>query len=215
MKSGCLRGPSCPANDYFASCAQTSGRTDVPSAFTASSAVGYQSQRHHDRRRDLCGCRGGRDGLCGKAGIGYQQHDIGIVMREPAVISHHRRAARIGHAHVRRHNNVRRPRNLTRLKTANVVVQRQGRPVSKSPEPDRCCLGRAGRNRTPFPNRIANRSPCGPRIHAPNNDVSMEVIAGITARNKGSWPPDEGPTACRPRAIRVDCGHFQGETPAP
>ena len=30
-----------------------------------------------------------------------------------------------------------------------------------------------------------------------------------------AWPLDEGLTACRPHAIRVDCGRFQGETPAP
>ena len=32
------------------------------------------------------------------------------------------------------------------------------------------------RNRAPIPNRIANRSPCSPRIHAPDHNVSTEII---------------------------------------
>jgi hypothetical protein len=99
---------------HWPSCDQTSGSTGVPSAFTASRAARIQPQRLQDRRRYLRGCRFGRDGLCREAWMRYQQHDIGIVMREAAVIRDHRRAAGVGYAHVRGHDNVRRPRILPR-----------------------------------------------------------------------------------------------------
>ena len=37
------------------------------------------------------------------------------------------------------------------------------------------------RNRAPFSNRIAYRDPCCPRIHAPYNDVSTQIIARVIA----------------------------------
>jgi len=43
-------------------------------------------------------------------------------MREPSVISNHRCGARVGHANVRRYDNVWSPRIFTRLKAAHVVI---------------------------------------------------------------------------------------------
>src|ERR1039458_3291277 len=43
-------------------------------------------------------------------------------------------------------------------------------------------------NRTPFPNRITNYSPCCPRIHTSHYNVSAEVIAGVIARDECSRP---------------------------
>ena len=39
-------------------------------------------------------------------------------------------------------------------------------------------------NRAPIANRIANYSPCGPRVHAAYHDVSTQVIARVTAGDK-------------------------------
>ena len=61
-------------------------------------------------------------------------------MREPAVISNHRRVARVSHAHVRSDDDVWRPRILARLSTAYVVVERQAASIVDLAHPDRGCV---------------------------------------------------------------------------
>ena len=137
-------GPSCAANgwvnDYLESCDQTSGSTGVPSAFTAVRADGF-NPRALTMVGATCVVAVSAKTVCGlKAWMRHQQHDVGIVMREPAMIRDHRRAAGVGYADVRGDDNIRRPRILPRRPTTHSVVQRQCWPVVDLPQTDGCCI---------------------------------------------------------------------------
>jgi hypothetical protein len=74
-----------------------------------------EPRRLHNGGRDLTGCYEGRDCLWRKVRIRNQHNDVGIVMREAAVIADHRSAVRVRHVHVRSYDDVGRPGILLRL----------------------------------------------------------------------------------------------------
>jgi len=67
-----------------------------------------ETQGVQNGRRDLGGAHFGADGVGFEARLRQQQNDVGVVMREAAVLGQFRRAAGVSNADVRGHDDVRR-----------------------------------------------------------------------------------------------------------
>ena len=91
-----------------------------------------ETQGLEDGRRHLDGAHSVADRLGLEGRIGQQQHDIRVVMGEPAVLGQFRRAAGVSNADVRGHDDVRRARVYGWV----VVVKNERRAVVDLPELD-------------------------------------------------------------------------------
>jgi hypothetical protein len=87
-----------------------------------------ESERPQDRRRDLSGLDGRRDGLRSETRIRHKQDDVGVVPRKAAMLGDLLLLARVDHPDIGRYDYVRSPRIAVGWKARKIEHRSNRRP---------------------------------------------------------------------------------------